>query len=292
MEPVAEKVCTILACTNVQDFLEAISPSAETFKEFGPNSWYFRGHADDSFQLVPSALRQESKLLRDFVSGGFRTNEEQIFGEMHALRLFFDEADRIGLHLPEDSQVVRRIFEKHYAHQLPSNWPPRHLLSLMAIAQHHGFPTRLLDWSRNVLKASYFAASGAAKGGSRGSKKLAVWALSIWPFMMKADTPLKIVTAPGFTNRNLLAQEGIFTRTRSIKPNQTFVDRRPLDKILESEIKEFTPIGTSLYRITLPSKLAPELLYELARRGVSHSTLFPDFYGVVQALREKNLWPE
>jgi hypothetical protein len=77
------------------------------------------------------------------------------------------------LPLPEDSQQLRKELvilsgvdaSTEFAKRLSDGtamWPPDQLLSLLALAQHHGLPTRLMDWSVNAYIAAYFAASKAA----------------------------------------------------------------------------------------------------------------------------------
>ncbi len=57
-----------------------------------------------------------------------------------------------GLRYPK---IVRKVLEE----DVKVGWPPDDLLSLLALAQHYGCPTRLLDWSSEGLIAAWFAAT-------------------------------------------------------------------------------------------------------------------------------------
>lgn len=162
----------------VSEFLSAFSGDNERWENPYPQKlkiqqtgWIFRGHADSRWELIPIALRTGTILeyVPPVKFAPLSNNRKQI-GEEYRLiekfRLFLDEQ---GLPIPEDSQLfhVNRI-KKVIPHIMDifkgeKSWPPDKYLSLMAIAQHHRIPTRLLDWTRNPYVAAYFAAKEAAE---------------------------------------------------------------------------------------------------------------------------------
>jgi hypothetical protein len=103
-------------------------------------------------------------------------------------------------------------------------WPPDELISLMALAQHYGVPTRLLDWTRNPFIAAYFAAIGAHES----AEKICVWALSgvyeeIQNILVGLPArKLFVVSAPASDNPNLQAQRwvGLLCRHVGVRPGR------------------------------------------------------------------------
>ena len=177
-------------CNSASDFLDSLSPVGPFFKDVEPGeTWLFRGQGFD-WPLIPSALRDDGRLAaltqRDITDYG-----ERLRAERDVLIDFFEIADKRGLILPDDSQELRSRLETLRSERgdrfLVDNtygWQtPGQILSLVALAQHYGIPTRLLDWTRRSFTAAFFAAEDALKNPS--SDLLIVWAF-YFPLFGKA----------------------------------------------------------------------------------------------------------
>jgi hypothetical protein len=81
----------------------------------------------------------------------------------------------------------------------------------LALAQHHGLPTRLMDWTRNPLVAAYFAVEKEHDGDS------VIWVYSerhfintdSWPDPFKRGEAGRFI--PNHVTRRITAQMGVFT---------------------------------------------------------------------------------
>ncbi|WP_122514447.1 FRG domain-containing protein, partial [Pseudomonas viridiflava] len=84
---------------------------------------------------------------------------EMVFYELISLSGLVAHCDANGIAIPNDSQDFREFVvntqnaDQYY--KQPSLWPDRKILDLMAMAQHHGVPTRLLDWTTKAFTALY-----------------------------------------------------------------------------------------------------------------------------------------
>jgi hypothetical protein len=295
-------------CITAEQFLEALSPLGQFFKEINlTEAWLFRGQGQD-FPLVPSAFRAKTR-LELLTSRNIDDYKSKCLAIRDALVRFFEIADKRGLMLPDDSQDFRSIFEALKAYRgdqyvgIDREWKPENIaLSLAALAQHYGIPTSLLDWTRQPFTAAYFAAEDVVKNSYDESSYLVVWGF-YFPILGKHDNiakltdPIQVVTAPSATNPNLKAQQGLFTLIHPNDTKEAEGEYLPFEKMLldfsnetafEESHSELN--GIALRKFTLPVSEATRLLCLLAKLDVTHSLIYPGFHRIGEDIELEIQW--
>ena len=221
-------------------------------------NWAFRGQSDANWRLWPMITRE---LQNRAVNSIYWTQQEH-----RNIRIF----QRKAIHFLDKMPATADIFQ----------W--------MALMQHHGAPTRLLDFTWSPYVAAFFALESSTSNS-------AVWAINTFevgtvcfgpniPAGNDIPSPRKALKFYGYDSFDDVAiGEPFFKNQRLIAQSGTFacpVDLNlPIDEILSAR-------DNSIVKFVLKgSILRQQALNELYRMNITHATLFPDLDGLARSLR-------
>jgi hypothetical protein len=234
--------------SSVSTFLAIVEREKEAEQNKGNGSdFIFRGQQQD-FPLIPKLRRFHPKIH------DLKKLESLILADFKRQMLFLTEKE------PLDS------------------W------DLLALAQHHGLPTRLLDWSLSALAALWFCVErGAGRTKLGDMSDGVVWIFKTRPIdFLPAENPgepfnqtMTRIFRPRFVSRRIMAQSGLFTCHRMLSEDR-FV-----------RLERHKGYKDRLVKVVIPGFSFSDIREQLAASGANKLSFFPDLDGLAGFLTDR-----
>lgn len=245
--------------------------------------YYYRGEARKAHKLVPRLLRNDEE--QKYLCNIYEWDLE------HPVELQYALLERF-----------RRYASSHNLSEsfsTATGGPPS-LDEWLCIAQHHGLPTLLLDWSLNPLIGLYFA----VRDVSRHEESGALWYLKLKKRIERNESTVRLREKTSEINRILLKTEDRYS-------NQRFKNKIPHPRVIvpwvfnnriEAQHGRFTYSGerhikvgleditddkkpwTTLNWFEVPARNKNKIKRELEKIQIHERTLFPGLDGLARYL--------
>lgn len=200
--------------------LSALLEELDPFVHLGVNRCCFRGQAE-SWDLKPKAYRPE-----------YAGSKNQF------------------LHLADSRLLQWEAEASTYLRDMAAT--PKSKWEWLAVAQHYGLATRVLDWTSNPLIAVFFAVIGSKTDDG----ELLIWSFDPKQYNVRED--------PGAVNQVVL-----------YRPSPTFDRLRFQHGLLSFHpAPDIRITDAQLHKIKIPANSKVELQTELYRYGVHHESVF------------------
>lgn len=273
---------------------------------------WFRGHRTTDLSLQPGLYRDSTRSTLHKRAASPRPGEDS---EDCLLKELFDLEHEL------------RIDFTSYGHLLNEVNQAKTAIDWYFLMQHHGIPTRLLDWTTNALAALFFALESRWKkleeqnqnpAANEVESVVAVWMIDAYWLAMRLDDEwygpilpwsddatryvpqLEQLLANMTDSRALIPKYAMPIEPPAMHPRVAAQEGRfvifgrildLLDHRLRLEVKEDEECEVESLRmrqVCFKTKDINSVLRDLAQLGISRRTLFPDLDGLASFLRWKH----
>jgi len=246
--------------TSWQRILKQIHGQQRAWAEEGCDTPFYRGHRLATWNLLCSLGRGKKTTNRTTIESA----------------LYYDFLSLGGPLLPAKA----------------SSW------DVVFAMQHHGLPTRLLDWTNTFAVALYFAIAPNRPAPKSRGRTACVWMMNPFALNQKSGDHAAVynpgIDLEGDYYENFITEsKSLGSPVVALNPSRSTPRQAAQRSVftLHNEIwkplEEYAP--EHMVRIEIPESCFSEALDFLSLAGINEYTLFPDFDGLARQLLHENV---
>lgn len=236
-------------CSRISDILNFIDKQSSGLHR----ELLFRGQANDDWKLIPQIDRVTEEVWRII---GFEVIEKNLITK-------FKKYSRPWLGSTDFDEIEWHI-----------------------LAQHHGVPTRLLDFTFNPLAALFFAVEDLSIAVDGCLWLYSPGSTADGNFKTIFDLNDLFAYFPKHIDKWIAAQKACFVSFPLPKYGKPFWH---LEYLIANQKQLFSGASSitvhRLYKIVIPASCKKQLKQDLYKLGISYDTLFPGIDGVARSVK-------